>query len=249
MDGVNQAGNRSLQDIAREISARRSRGELPRFDEYAGRFPELAAELREMFRSDDDADKTTSPADDVTVAHVSRLEAAACAPQLERLGEFRILGMIGRGGMGVVYQAQQESLSRKVALKVLPSSALLSPGDVLRFKREAQAAARLHHTNIVPVHGVGEDQGIHFYVMQYIEGRGLDAIIAELRRPRASPDCRTIKPARPLRTPPTRPPASPATSRPASFPGSIPSLTPRSHPAPAALFRNAMSLGLTFPPP
>ncbi len=95
--------------------------------------------------------------------------------------------MIGRGGMGVVYQAQQESLSRKVALKVLPSSALLSPEDILRFKREAQAAARLHHTNIVPVHGVGEDQGIHFYVMQYIEGRGLDAIIAELRRSRAKP--------------------------------------------------------------
>jgi WD40 repeat protein/serine/threonine protein kinase len=187
VDGVNRAGNRSLQEVAREISARRGRGELPAFDEYAGRFPELARELRELFQPDDDPDKTAAPSEDVTVAHVSRLEVAPRTPQLERLGEFRILGMIGRGGMGVVYQAQQESLGRKVALKVLPSSALLSPEDVLRFKREAQAAARLHHTNIVPVHGVGEDQGIHFYVMQYIEGRGLDAIIAELRRAREKP--------------------------------------------------------------
>ncbi len=77
MDGVNRAGNRALQDIAREISARRSSGELPRFDEYAGRFPELADELRELFRCEEDPDKTTSPADDVTVAHASRLEAAS----------------------------------------------------------------------------------------------------------------------------------------------------------------------------
>ncbi len=92
--------------------------------------------------------------------------------------------MIGRGGMGVVYRAQQESLGREVALKVLPATALVTPEHVLRFKREAQAAARLHHTNIVPVHGVGEDQGVHFYVMQYIAGQGLDAIIAELRESR-----------------------------------------------------------------
>jgi eukaryotic-like serine/threonine-protein kinase len=185
VDGLNPAGKRSVQDIAREISERRSRGESPRLDDYSGLFPELAGELADLFRAaEDDPDRTTALSADATRIHVSRVEFAKSSPRLERLGEFRILGMIGRGGMGVVYQAQQESLGRKVALKVLPSSALLTPERVLRFKREAQAAARLHHTNIVPVHGVGEDQGVHFYVMQYIEGQGLDAIIADLRRSR-----------------------------------------------------------------
>jgi eukaryotic-like serine/threonine-protein kinase len=185
VDGLNRAGNRSVEDIAREISERRSRGESPHLAEYSDLFPDLAGELADLFSGPgDDADKTTAPSDDTTKLHLSRVEFARSSPRLERLGEFRILGMIGRGGMGVVYQAQQESLGRKVALKVLPASALLTSEHVLRFKREAQAAARLHHTNIVPVHGVGEEQGVHFYVMQYIEGQGLDAIIAELRRSR-----------------------------------------------------------------
>ena len=134
----------------------------------------------------DDPEKTTSGSDEVTVMVPLAPKVPVRSPKLERLGEFRILGMIGRGGMGVVYRAEQESLGRKVALKVLPASALLTSEHVVRFKREAQAAARLHHTNIVPVYGVGEDCGVHFYVMQYIEGQGLDAIIKELSRSRAT---------------------------------------------------------------
>ena len=81
-------------------------------------------------------------------------------PRLERLGDYRILREVGRGGMGVVYEAEQESLGRRVALKVLPDAALSMPQQVLRFQREARAAARLHHTNIVPVFGVGGTTGI-----------------------------------------------------------------------------------------
>ena len=76
--------------------------------------------------------------------------AGAIGPP-ERLGEFRIVREIGRGGMGVVYEAYQGSLNRHVALKLLPRA-----GDLARFRREARAAGRLHHTNIVPVFGVGE---------------------------------------------------------------------------------------------
>ncbi len=89
-------------------------------------------------------------------------------------GDFRIVREIGRGGMGVVWEAYQGSLNRHVALKLLPEH-----GNLSRFRREAQAAGRLHHTNIVPVFGVGEHQGRHFYVMQYIVGRGLDTAFKE----------------------------------------------------------------------
>ncbi len=97
---------------------------------------------------------------------------------------FRIIREIGRGGMGVVYEAVEEVLNRRVALKVLPVNVLHRQKQVERFEREAKAAARLHHTNIVPVFGVGHQDGHHYYVMQYIEGQGLDAVRDELRRHR-----------------------------------------------------------------
>jgi serine/threonine-protein kinase len=99
----------------------------------------------------------------------------------ERIGDYRILREIGRGGMGIVFEAEQESLGRHVALKLLPSQALLDPRHLERFRREARAAARLHHSNIVPVFGVGEGEGLHYYVMQYITGSGLHEVIDELR--------------------------------------------------------------------
>ncbi len=105
----------------------------------------------------------------------------AAAPP-ERLGDYRILREIGRGGMAVVYEAEQVSLGRHVALKVLPQQLLPNPKQQQRFEREARAAARLHHTNIVPVFGVGEEDGLHYYVMQYIQGQGLDEVLSELRR-------------------------------------------------------------------
>src|SRR5262249_45454737 len=85
-------------------------------------------------------------------------------------------------GMGVVYEAEQESLGRRVALKVLAAPGLKDPRRLLRFHREARAAAGLHHTNIVPVFGVGESDGTHYYVMQLIPGLGLDAVMKEVRR-------------------------------------------------------------------
>src|SRR5438067_253743 len=103
-------------------------------------------------------------------------------PPLERLGDYRIIREIGHGGMGVVYEAEQISLGRHVALKVLPQKKLVDGRRRRRFDREAKAAAKLHHTNIVPVFGVGEHDGLPYYVMQFIQGLGLDEVLEEVKR-------------------------------------------------------------------
>jgi serine/threonine protein kinase/tetratricopeptide (TPR) repeat protein len=97
------------------------------------------------------------------------------------LGDFCLIREIGRGGMGVVYEAEQMSLGRRVALKVLPFAAALDDKQLRRFKNEAQAAAHLHHQNIVPVYAIGCERAVHFYAMQYIEGQTLAQVIADLR--------------------------------------------------------------------
>ncbi len=103
-------------------------------------------------------------------------------PANKRLGDFEIGPELGRGGMGVVYEANQISLQRKVALKVLPFAAMWDQKQVARFRNEARAAAQLHHPHIVPVFAVGEERGVHFYAMQFISGRSLDLVTAEMRR-------------------------------------------------------------------
>src|SRR5262245_21014471 len=106
---------------------------------------------------------------------------ADSAPGSRRLGDFEIVRELGRGGMGVVYEARQVSLNRRVALKVLRGGLDLSPRAVERFHREAEAAAKLHHTNIVPVYLTGEEGGTHFYAMEFIDGPSLDQVIRQMR--------------------------------------------------------------------
>ena len=101
---------------------------------------------------------------------------------IRRLGDFEIVRELGRGGMGIVYEARQVSLNRKVALKVLSGSLGLTTKAVLRFQREAEAAAKLHHTNIVPIYATGEQDGAHYYAMELIEGPGLDQVISQIRQ-------------------------------------------------------------------
>ena len=169
--------------LAEEFAERFRRGERPSLTEYVERYPELADAIRELFPALVMMERL-KPAADATGAEGA---AASDGTPLQVLGDYRIVREVGRGGMGVVYEAEQVSLGRHVALKVLPAQALANATYLERFRREAKAAARLHHTNIVPVFGVGEHQGVHFYAMQFIRGRGLDDCIRQRRRLLADP--------------------------------------------------------------
>ena len=114
------------------------------------------------------------------------------------LGDFRILREIGRGGMGVVYEAEQISIGRPVALKVLPFASMLDERRLARFRNEVRAAGQLHHTNIVPVYAVGSDRGVHFYAMQLVDGQSLAEIIAAMKPGRPPSDAGTAKSAAPI---------------------------------------------------
>jgi hypothetical protein len=166
-----------LNRLGEEFADRLRRGDRPALQEYIDRHPELADEIREFFPAIVEMEQVRAAREELTGP-----PAAGPTPPLERLGDYRILREIGRGGMGVVYEAEQESLGRRVALKVLPPHLLADPQQVRRFEREARSAARLHHTHIVPVFGVGHQDGAHFYVMQLIDGQGLDAVLDELKR-------------------------------------------------------------------
>jgi serine/threonine protein kinase len=112
-------------------------------------------------------------------------DVSTAEPEFRRLGDFELIRELGSGGMGVVYQARQISLNRKVALKVLSGGLGLTPKAVARFHREAEAAGRLHHTNIVPVYTTGEQDGVYFYAMELIEGPSLDQVIRHTRHAEA----------------------------------------------------------------
>jgi len=150
-------------------------GRKPDRDAFVARFPEIAPTLTECLAGLDLV-HTAGP----KLRDPAPLPATAEPPTA--LGDFRIVRELGRGGMGVVYEAVQLSLGRRVALKVLPFAAALDSRQLQRFKNEAQAAAHLHHQNIVPVYAVGAERGVHFYAMQLIDGQNLAAVVDDLRR-------------------------------------------------------------------
>jgi serine/threonine protein kinase len=163
-----------VAEVADEFLERQRNGEQPDVEEYAARHPQAAELLRRVLVS-------------LQWIGTSLRDGPAADPNAEpsaasTLGDFRLIREIGRGGMGVVYEAEQVSLGRRVALKVLPFAGALDARRLQRFKNEAQAAAHLHHTNIVPVFYVGFDRGVHYYAMQLIEGCTLAALIRELRQ-------------------------------------------------------------------
>jgi serine/threonine protein kinase len=185
----NRAGTRRVADLSNEKAeqvvdilerylAQLQSGALPNHEEWVSHYPEFADMLAEYLPELEQIHLGASIPD--PGAAEGDLPTFPDAEQ-GLLGDFKIQREVGRGGMGVVYEAQQISLGRRVALKVLPFAATLDPKQLQRFKNEAQAAAQLHHSNIVPVYAVGCSRGVHFYAMQFIEGRSLAEMIAELR--------------------------------------------------------------------
>jgi serine/threonine protein kinase/WD40 repeat protein len=179
------SGVNAFDALAEEFVARHRRGENPSLSEYVARHPELADDIRDLFPG-------LLLMEDVRPQVVDATGPFAAPPRCgpEQLGDYRILREVGRGGMGVVYEAEQLSLGRHVALKVLPTHGLMNPTFLERFRREAKAAARLHHTNIVPVFGVGEADGVYYYAMQFIQGQSLDQVLDDVRRLRRQPATR-----------------------------------------------------------
>ncbi|HEV3084274.1 MAG TPA: protein kinase [Gemmataceae bacterium] len=184
--------------LAEEFAERFRQGERPALSEYVRRYPELADEIRELFPALVMMEQFKPASVDSAAADPLQRAGLHCP---ERIGDYRILREIGRGGMGIVYEAEQISLGRHVALKVLPAGSLANSTYLERFRREAKAAARLHHTNIVPVFGVGEGDGVHYYAMQFIHGEGLDRVLRDLQRLREG---RSAEPGRSFAVPTQR---------------------------------------------
>ncbi len=149
----------------------------------------LGGDRAASFGGDDSSDVIRSPGEGRAGDSWPRDGLGVSGPAFAgQLGDFRLIREVGRGGMGVVYEAQQVSLGRRVALKVLPLAAALDSRQLQRFRMEAQAAAHLHHSNIVPIYSVGCERGVYYYAMQFIQGRSLAEVISGLEeRHRAQP--------------------------------------------------------------
>ena len=168
-----------VDQLAEEFAERIRTGENPQIDDYCRTFPEHADVIRSVFPSIQMVERANQREEHHRRSGDSGSTSVLLMPQT--LGDFQLIREIGRGGMGVVYEAVQKSLKRHVALKVISSLIAGSEKQLKRFRREAESAASLHHSHIVPVYGIGEDHGLQYYAMQLIDGVTLAEIIHHLR--------------------------------------------------------------------
>jgi eukaryotic-like serine/threonine-protein kinase len=178
-DDRSAAADQSLALLVERLTARLQAGERLDLAVLVGEHPDHAERLAQLWPALAAlADLSAS----LQQGSLGARASDAAAPEASgTLGDFCILREVGRGGMGVVYEAEQISLGRRVALKVLPFAATMDGRQLQRFQNEARAAAGLHHTNIVPVYFVGCERGVHYYAMQFIEGRDLASGLTQLR--------------------------------------------------------------------
>jgi serine/threonine protein kinase/WD40 repeat protein len=165
-----------FDEVAEAFAGRLRQGEEPSPDEYAKQFPEMAEQIWRLFPTIALIERCSPPGPANAGLGASTRRGRFELPC--QLGDFRLLREVGRGGMGVIYEAEQTSLGRRVALKILSPAAIPDGTHLRRFRQEAGSAARLHHTNIVPVFGLGECDGVHFYAMQFIHGKSLQQMLS-----------------------------------------------------------------------
>ena len=160
------------------------RGDHPAMTELIALHPELAGRIRELIPAMVVLEQLGRSAADLVPTSGTRHGSTRSrdeGPSPDRLGDYVIRRRIGGGGMGVVYEAERESLKSRVALKVIHPRFRADPKYLRRFNAEARLAAGLHHTNIVGVFDYGEHDGICYYAMQFIDGQPLDHVVADLR--------------------------------------------------------------------
>ncbi|MHB8897550.1 MAG: protein kinase domain-containing protein [Thermoguttaceae bacterium] len=179
IDKLTDEQQERLAVVLEEYLSAREQRSAPDVEAITAAHPDLkdafVASLRSLAFLDRAAGQLVADEPDPLAPRIAQL------PSEKRLGDFVLVREIGRGGMGIVYEARQISLDRRVALKALPFAAVLDQKQITRFENEARAAAQLHHPNIVPVYSVGCERGVHYYAMQYIEGASLDRALAEVR--------------------------------------------------------------------
>jgi predicted Ser/Thr protein kinase/AraC-like DNA-binding protein len=175
-----------LHELLLDYLEAEARGQAPDTRQFLDTHAEFAQELAEFLACRQRVESIVAPLRGLSRGHKGAGEethsltvAAQIAPPPRLLGDFQLVREIGRGGMGIVYEAEQLSLKRRVAVKVLPFAAALDPKQLHRFQNEAKMAALLHHPNIVPVYAVGCESGVHYFAMQFIQGRSLAEMIRE----------------------------------------------------------------------
>src|SRR5262245_33344597 len=173
-----EPGDGRIAQALQEYEAALKSGRRPDRQAFLQQHPEAAERIADYL---DGLDFLHAAAVQLDAPTPQAPSSAQSASGLGELGDFRLMREVGRGGMGVVYEAEQISLGRRVALKVLPFAATMDARQLQRFHNEARAAASLHHPHIVPVHAVGVERGVHFYAMQFIEGQSLEALVREVR--------------------------------------------------------------------
>jgi hypothetical protein len=180
--GISASAESLMAQAVDEFLARRAAGDDPSVAGFVERCPDIASVLSEVLEALDvlqaiDGSLAEFPLPPGEGGVRGNDEQSLCK---NVLGDYRLIRELGRG-MGIVYEAEQLSLARRVALKILSFAAVLDPRHLQRFKNEALAAAHLDHPNIVEVYAVGCEHGVHFYAMRYIEGQTLAAVIDALR--------------------------------------------------------------------
>jgi eukaryotic-like serine/threonine-protein kinase len=178
--------DRRLDDVLAAYLDEVEAGSTPDRRAWLARYPDLAVELSDFFANHDHFGRIAAPLRPDILPYPT-VETTPDCPRIGYFGDYELIRELARGGMGVVYEVRQVSLDRVLALKMILDGRLAGEAEVRRFRLEAEAAARLDHPNIVPIHEVGEHEGRHYFSMKLVSGGSLAAFVPQyLADPRAA---------------------------------------------------------------